>query len=96
MKLLLLLLVFLPLIVAAPADEMEKRFCSEGCQYILKTENPNAKFNMKKMMDKCKKDSKVPKIVCEAMDEIKKKEKYNFAKYAEENYTWKQICDFCK
>ncbi|CAJ0591245.1 unnamed protein product [Cylicocyclus nassatus] len=63
-----------------------ERFCKEGCPYVLKTEGPKAKFNVKKMADKCKKDSKVPKVVCDLvnMDDT-------LLKFSVKFYTWKQI-----
>ncbi|CAJ0591230.1 unnamed protein product [Cylicocyclus nassatus] len=69
--------------------------CSHDAQYLLKTEGPNAKVNVKKMMDKCKKDSKVPKIVCEVMKKEMKKDKFMLM-LVEWGYTWKQLCDLCK
>ncbi|CAJ0591246.1 unnamed protein product [Cylicocyclus nassatus] len=95
MRLLLLLLVFLPLSIADYGEtdvEKEKRFCSEGCPYLLKTEGPNAKFDIKKMMGKCKKDPKVPKIICEMVNIWKNDP---VTKLMQDD-TWKELlCDPC-
>ncbi|CAJ0591255.1 unnamed protein product [Cylicocyclus nassatus] len=96
MKLILLLLAFLHLSsvksarkTAAEKAAENRRFCSEGCPYLMSFDkNPDAKIDLKEVIRKCRgKNPEAPFVVCEEFDVRCCKS------LGLEKLTWKEYCE---